>query len=909
MVEQKKLPNSAEINGAARREQPMMSFQKKEIVDACVLTGNATKMDGKNPNGNRSTFRTDAAISDSRTGPNRELKRWQPDSNDTKALPQDVSMSLTSSGGGWDQFAENERLFGLKTDYDENIYTTTIDKSHPQYQQRVAAAEKKAREIERSTAMSSHVAEERVMDFAGGADAQDEEDKYSGVRRQAQQQQDFPPLSARDNKYTPPARRAPTGQATVKGAPVDPAIISSQLKAAPSKQPTPKIDEPKNAMQAGKPPATPVPETKPAEVKPTEAKETKETQAAAEKPSEDKASDKGTTPSAGTSRIATPKETAAVPSATATVEKAVLNSFKTFATQQRQAAKEARSVKTKQDKEVKLNELKNFASSFKLSTPVPKDLIGIIAKDPAKQLAIQEKAQRHVEEMKEKAAEAAKKAQEAAAAKDSPAKAASEQPTPAASAPAVDNRGAPRPATQQHTNTPGSVPGRHSGPRTAYSTQPHYAQQYGRNNRPPAHMAVPQNQQTGNLAQRLRNLDPQQKLQHMSPHTQHVGPVPTGPAGGADPSYGRRASNIQSGFMANKLNPNSHEFRPNPQFAQPFIPAGPSQQSSPRGSVNNMVEPTVPPTPVPGQLIRRKTKAVDVKKCMILSHIQTIQPPVQGRNWDHNDGLRPSWDTLPTWLQLKDDVDDPSSATYLTYKDALDQMAQTQSQAATPNPSHVMPQAPPHMPFHLHHGGQNLAPRQSPHPPPMQMHTGQHGHGPQVPFSNPDDHRMMHSNSAQSYASPRMAPVTMYAPNMNSPAQMPYGQPPLQTYIQPGAPQMGQYRSFSNTGYMPQPSHIGNPMLLPPQFMSGPNGMVPGVPQVPIYPNHSGFMPPGPPQQPTIPGSNGYPSSPGRPVAAMMAHQGSHQGQHFGMSPGMHYQQPVFNPQQGGGKFPGQRPQ
>lgn len=86
-------------------------------------------------------------------------------------------MGLKSKGGAvWDQFAENERRFGIKTDYDENIYTTAIDKSHPQYQQRMADADKKAREIERSVTTNSHVAEERVADNLTG-DGGDEEDK------------------------------------------------------------------------------------------------------------------------------------------------------------------------------------------------------------------------------------------------------------------------------------------------------------------------------------------------------------------------------------------------------------------------------------------------------------------------------------------------------------------------------------------------------------------------------------------------------------------------------------------------------------------------------------------------------------------------------------------------------------
>lgn len=84
-----------------------------------------------------------------------------------------------SSGGAWDQFAENERLFGLKTDYDETIYTTVIDKSHPDFHKRVAEADKKAREIEGTATSNRHVAEERITDNLAVDDSGlDEEDKY-----------------------------------------------------------------------------------------------------------------------------------------------------------------------------------------------------------------------------------------------------------------------------------------------------------------------------------------------------------------------------------------------------------------------------------------------------------------------------------------------------------------------------------------------------------------------------------------------------------------------------------------------------------------------------------------------------------------------------------------------------------
>lgn len=173
---------------------------------------------------------------------------------------------------------------------------------------------------------------------------------------------------------------------------------------------------------------------------------------------------------------------------------------------------------------------------------------------------------------------------------------------------------------------------------------------------------------------------------------------------------------------------------------------------------------------------------------------------------------------------------------------------------------------------------------------------------PHGPYQNMDDHRMMHSNSAQSFASPRMGQVPItYTPAMGSAGQVPYNQPMMQPFV-PGTPNMGGFRNFSNNHqYMPQQpgAPMGGPMM--PQFMN-PQGMVP-APQMPMYAGgHAQFMPPNaaPPQP--IPGSNGYPS-PGRPVAPMMAHQGSQQGQPvYGMSPNVQYQQPAFTPQQPGGQ-------
>jgi PAB1-binding protein PBP1 len=130
--------------------------------------------------GNAQTFRTDTAISGSARPAERPLQRFVFDAD----LDGDMSLEAPSNQRGtWDQFAVAEQR-GLTTDYDENIYTTRINRDDPDYKRRAELAERKAREIESSAAMTSHVAEERRADYkaagaAGNADDQgDEEERY-----------------------------------------------------------------------------------------------------------------------------------------------------------------------------------------------------------------------------------------------------------------------------------------------------------------------------------------------------------------------------------------------------------------------------------------------------------------------------------------------------------------------------------------------------------------------------------------------------------------------------------------------------------------------------------------------------------------------------------------------------------
>ena len=88
-----------------------------------------------------------------------------------------VSGNMNESIGNWDQFAANKEKFGVKTTFDENLYTTKLDRDNIDAS-KFQEAERIAREIESQTTTNIHLAEERnqklALDF-------DEEDLYSGV--------------------------------------------------------------------------------------------------------------------------------------------------------------------------------------------------------------------------------------------------------------------------------------------------------------------------------------------------------------------------------------------------------------------------------------------------------------------------------------------------------------------------------------------------------------------------------------------------------------------------------------------------------------------------------------------------------------------------------------------------------
>ena len=59
----------------------------------------------------------------------------------------DLTFGLGASKGSWDQFVMNEKLFGVETSFDEEVYTTKLDRSGPDFKEREREAQRIANEI------------------------------------------------------------------------------------------------------------------------------------------------------------------------------------------------------------------------------------------------------------------------------------------------------------------------------------------------------------------------------------------------------------------------------------------------------------------------------------------------------------------------------------------------------------------------------------------------------------------------------------------------------------------------------------------------------------------------------------------------------------------------------------------
>lgn len=104
-----------------------------------------------------SAFRTDADISKGKVMRERELQAWQPADSTTSAGPPTVHHegagdeitfgTAAANNSSWDQFAVNEHMFGVTTSYDEEVYTTKLDRNAADFKERERKAQRIASEI------------------------------------------------------------------------------------------------------------------------------------------------------------------------------------------------------------------------------------------------------------------------------------------------------------------------------------------------------------------------------------------------------------------------------------------------------------------------------------------------------------------------------------------------------------------------------------------------------------------------------------------------------------------------------------------------------------------------------------------------------------------------------------------
>ncbi|KAI9850032.1 MAG: hypothetical protein M1838_006172 [Thelocarpon superellum] len=895
----------------------IMSFETKDVIDVAVNGVAFTDAPSRGQNGVSAGFRTDADISGNLTMRERNLQRWEPSADVGPDMSLETSHTQTSgTSGGWDQFEANERLYGVKSDYDEGIYTTTIDRSNPQYRQRLARAEKIAREIEGGNTLNPHVAEERgraLVDDSG----MDEEEKYSGVHRGPAEVQALP--TGQSNKYTPPARRPPTGQPTVPGAPVDPAIISSQMaRPDPTKAATPRPNMPAD-VATGKlqPPAGPLKGTVP--TTPVQGPSAKITPSIKGLPDSSSQRQSISGASSGPSSSSSPNPKPQGGSATATVENDVRDAFKQFANVEKMRVENRRRNVRQHDKDFKLNDLMKWSKGFKLHTPVPKDLVSILAKDKTKQEEIMEKAQREADEAKQETAAAGSKAAATAAATPTVTtgeEAKPQKPTAATRHPATA-ASTPQPAYPDRSNVGrGRSANAPPGP-ASYTPQP---ARPGVGPGPPGNFPMMQGRSAGGMSQRLANNQQPSK----APTPLSGGPSPTpiydargrtsGPAAimtdlAAPPKIGGAAT--PSSASPSKFNVKALEFRPNPA-ASTFTPTGnPSAASSPRSVAQ--ARPASRTASPPQFFGERKPVPVASRRSLRDGYNpikrMRIEAEKSKEDWSANGGIRPAHKTGPRW----DVAEENKDKTYAEMFDRAPFSSQSLS-PGVPTPSNP-PLAHQHqLPFHLQHGAAGMPPTLAPPPAHHHLHV-QGGPHPGGPPPHGDDHRMHASASTSSMmASPRLGPAHVaYQSPMNQHAQLVYGQPIPQYGMGPGAPHLAQFRQFpGGPQFVPQPGgqmgapmmahgHSNGPYMGVPQGLASPfNHQMPmySPNQVHAYPHHGGAPPP-------PPGSSGYPS-PGR-AAPMMMHQGSQQGQPpqqmmmYGMSPGPHPQPGYAPPQPGQG--------
>jgi hypothetical protein len=533
--------------------------------------------------------------------------------------------------------------------------------------------------------------------------------------------------------------------------------------------------------------------------------------------------------------------------ATATVEKDVVNAFKAFTATEKLRAQEHQRAAAKRDKAVKLNDLKKFAQNFKLHTPVPQDLVPILAKDKEKQIQIVESALKNTQDYTSNVS-----------------KTSSEATTPAPVEAKTAKPTAPR--TQNSTATTSERQSQRQ------RQSPNNFSPSTRNN---GNQQVPTMPRTGpsQFSQSLRQ-------QYPRPPAVSYLQDPRIPAG---PAMAAGITNPPGGRL--QYTPKVPEFKPNPS-AHTFQPHS-SSGSSP---VHEQKRPQAGNFFANRRPIISPEARVSIKDNFNI--IKVLLNEAKAADKEHqnavamNGGILRQW-TPPTW-------DVPEDNKNKAYTDVFDRpMVPSISPHNMGMNHHSMPHQH-QLPMQLQSGGVSTShtPHHTPRHAPVQPHMGPNGH------QHYDDHVMRYSHSSSVQPSPRAMQPYIASHGQVQPHGPVYQQALPGYGMSPGGYPMAMRQPSGGPQFMtPSGPAMGGHMMTT-QHSSGPymntmNAQGPVYSPIPnqAYPHHNGPMP----QQP---GVQGYPSP--RPPAPMMVPQGSQQGHPQMMYPVQHapggYPQPPTGP-------------
>ncbi|CBQ73018.1 related to PBP1-Pab1p interacting protein [Sporisorium reilianum SRZ2] len=311
----------------------------------------------------KEAFRTDTEISKAfdPLASGRTLQKWSDDpdladlDDPSNKLPAWASPSDASGGGledsnagkPWDQFAANEARFGIKSNYQENLYTTKLDRSGKDFRNREREADRIAREIMAQATSNPHLAEERGQADDSGVN---EEDKYGAVVRNP-------------NAYVPPALRkqmaaasaAAGGAGGKKGSSAAPAASAPAAPKSNGAAPPSAAAAPASTDTTTAPPP-------PVAVNPPIVNVKVPSPSIPQEPYANDASGKKQSIDA-----ANP----------------LMGDFRSFVSSERERLEKKKAALAKKEKDTRLADLKSWASTFKLNTPMPSDVADMVQKEKA----------------------------------------------------------------------------------------------------------------------------------------------------------------------------------------------------------------------------------------------------------------------------------------------------------------------------------------------------------------------------------------------------------------------------------------------------------------------------------------------------------------------------------------------